>query len=306
MMIASKSKILLATLGLSISPCLFANQVVDPAPFAPAKHYRKPKITIVQPERQTHTTASPYTPVAPVELQQFAPGNPELRMDTIDQNWNVFAGAGYMTALSATSNSVFHVTPDPYGERDMLSAPTQSTHIQYLLGFQRVFYKANATFQRIGFGPTLSFDPVTFSGQVYQYLDPTFANYDYRYKVYPVNLSLEAQFLLRRHGLPHHVGVAPYFLLGAGASYVDMSYNETCLCDTPTYSAYSFDNYQITPLLTGGLGLQFDIRYAFFLRTEYRYVYRGDVELRNNVFLSPVKANLDTQSINFLLGYRFA
>jgi opacity protein-like surface antigen len=280
---------------------------IDLTPFAPANpHQPKKSHPPFQAADNTALDISPAHEDAPLDLTHFAPQDPDLRMDLADQNWNIFAGFGYMSALSATRNSVFQVTADPYGERDQLSDPKQSTHLQYLIGFQHVFYRHNAVFQRIDFGPSLFFDPVTFSGQVYQYQDTTLNNYDYRYKVTPVNLEIEAQFLLRRHGLPHHIGVAPYFLVGAGASFINLSYSETALGDTPPNTAYSFSGSETRPLLVAGLGLQWDILFKFFIRTDYRYLYRGDVALKNNVFLNPVNANLDTQSFNVLFGYRFA
>lgn len=313
---------LLLTTSLFISPLALAQitllppadtrpareeKPIDLTPFAPADpHQYKKTIHDFHATQATTIDLRPTHEEEPLDLNHFAPADPDLRMDTVDQHWNTFAGAGFTSALSATKNSVFQVTADPYGERDQLSDPAQSTHAQYLLGFQRVFFRKNETLQRIGVGPTLSFDPITFAGQVEQYQNPALSNYGYRYKICPVNVDLEAQFLLRRHGLAHHVGVSPYFAFGAGASYVNLSYSETALGGAPAGTAYSFEGHQFTPLFIGGIGLQFDIVYKFFIRTDYRYLYRGDVELKNTVFQSPVKANLDTQSINFLLGYRFS
>ncbi|OGT65276.1 MAG: hypothetical protein A3J38_00010 [Gammaproteobacteria bacterium RIFCSPHIGHO2_12_FULL_45_9] len=236
----------------------------------------------------------------------FTPSDPDLRMDTIDQNWNIFAGLGYMASLDATKNVQFQATADPYHEEDLLSDPKQSTHLQYLIGLQRVFLIQNSLIQRFDIGPTIFYDPVTFSGQVYQYTVPTLDNYDYRYRVEPINFDIEGQILFRRHGNPHKVGVAPYLLAGLGVSYVNLHYDETALGSTPSNTAYSFSDHAVRPVLIAGIGLQFDVLFKFFIRTDYRYLFRGDAKLHNSVFYSPVTVNLDTQSANLLFGYRFS
>lgn len=245
-------------------------------------------------------------PMATSTNNAFEPSDPDIRMDTIDQNWNIFAGLGYMAHLDATKNISFQATADPYHEQDLLSDPTQSTHLQYLVGLQRVFLIQHSLIQRFDIGPTIFYDPVTFSGQVYQYLEPALNNYDYRYRVEPINFDIEGQILFRRHGNPHKVGVAPYLLAGAGVSYVKLHYDETALGSTPSNTAYSMDDHSVRPVLVAGIGLQFDVLFKFFIRTDYRYLFRGDAKLRNNVFYSPITVNLDTQSINFLFGYRFS
>jgi len=238
----------------------------------------------------------------------FSPSDPDIRMDTVDQNWNIFAGLGYMAALDATKDVRFQATADPYHEEDLLSDPKQSTHLQYLIGLQRVFLIQNSLIQRFDIGPTIFYDPVTFNGQVYQYTVPALNNYDYRYRVEPINVDIEGQILFRRHGNPHKVGVAPYLLAGLGVSYVNLHYDETALGSTPSNTAYSFDDHSVRPVLVAGIGLQFDVLFKFFIRTDYRYLYRGDAKLKKSetVFYSPIAVNLDTQSINFLFGYRFS
>lgn len=261
-------------------------------------------LVLLQPALAATNTIDTFTPAT--QQESFTPSDPDLRMDTIDQNWNVFAGLGYMASLTATKNAQFQATADPYHESDLLSDPTQSTHLQYLIGLQRVFLIRNSMIQRFDIGPTIFYDPVTFQGSVYQYLLPSLNNYTYRYSVEPINVDIEGQILFKRHGNPNKVGVAPYVLAGAGASFVDLHYSETAIGDTPSNTAYSFGNHVVRPVLVAGVGLQFDILFKFFIRADYRYLFRGDAKLKNSVFYSPIVVNLDTQSANFLMGYRFA
>lgn len=217
------------------------------------------------------------------------------------RHWSVFAGIGYINYLSGTQNQLIDVTPY---ETDLLVQFNQKNNVGSLIGFTRTYLFNNPKIQGISITAAIGYNPVTFSGQVYQGCYPLFNNYTYIYDAQPIDVDAETQILLPQIKIKK-IGLSPYALLGGGMSTVNLMFQETAQPGIPADGAYGASAWMVTPLAVFGGGLQWDIEKNCFIRTEYRYDYRGNINLIASGIVGNIPVNLNEQMTDILFGYRF-
>ena len=227
----------------------------------------------------------------------------QVYQDEINLNrYTVFGGLSYVNYLDGTQNNTFAVTNI---ETDSLYQTDQNVSVGAALGFQKVhtFKNPQADIHSLGYGMSFFYDPVSFTGQVYQYKSALLNNYTYQYSVHPLSSIAEVEATFIAFPKTH---IAPFILAGFGFTLASLTYNETALSGVPAgIQANNANSWVITPDLALGAGIQFDFDKDYFLKTQYMYQYRGNADTKVNGFTGTVPVNLDEQNVAVLLGYRF-
>jgi len=113
-------------------------------------------------------------------------------------------GLGGGSYNDSVGNRDLKVTPF---ETDFLTAAHQSQHLYYLLSLHYFEpLQHNGWVSGFSVGPTVYYQPVHFSGEVYQFRQPILNNYTYRAKIHPINAYVEADLFLHTLFQAHPTG----------------------------------------------------------------------------------------------------